>query len=244
MNKTLCKQLSKDYCCEEKDVLDEKNHFFIHSYLEGRRRYREQEECFLKIVSVNSKLLFCGKKQIIDICKEKYHDYPGEWFFEAENLRKLNQILSEFHYHIEAVRPFFIGEQMSDVDTGDYDVKWYTQEEIFQFKGDPRFKEAFTFVKDAPDVIGVSLSRDGEILTMAGASADSPYMWQVGIDTLEKARGKGLGSIAVALIKNEILKKGILPFYGTSLSHIISQKTALNAGFVPAWAELNCTKDD
>ena len=44
----------------------------------------------------------------------------------------------------------------------------------------------------------------------------------------------------VAIIKNEILSRGKLPFYGTSMSHIASQRVALAAGFVPAWAELYC----
>ncbi len=244
MNPILCKQLSIDYCCEEKDVLDDHNHFFEHSYLPGRRRYHEKGECFLKIVSVNSKLLFSGNKEIIETCKEKYPDYPGQWFFEAENLKNLNQILSECGYHIEAVRPFFIAETVSEIDTGPYEVKWYNEEEIRSFKGDERFTEAFTFEEDAPDLIGVSLSENGEIQAMAGASCDSPLMWQVGINVEKKARGKGLGTKAVALLKNEILKRNVLPFYGTSLSHIASQRVALKAGFLPAWAELACCKDD
>jgi hypothetical protein len=42
----------------------------------------------------------------------------------------------------------------------------------------------------------------------------------------------------VTLLKNEILEQDRLPYYGTSMSHIASQKVALGAGFVPAWAEL------
>ena len=42
--------------------------------------------------------------------------------------------------------------------------------------------------------------------------------------------------------KNEILDMGRLPFYGTSMSHIASQRVAYNAGFYPAWAELYCEK--
>ena len=42
------------------------------------------------------------------------------------------------------------------------------------------------------------------------------------------------------IIKNEILNRGKLPFYGTSMSHIASQRVALGAGFVPAWSELYC----
>ena len=77
---------------------------------------------------------------------------------------------------------------------------------------------------------------------MAGASADSPAMWQIGINVDPQMREAGIGKMLVTLLKNEILKKGILPFYGTSMSHIASQRVALGAGFVPAWAELATSK--
>ncbi len=37
---------------------------------------------------------------------------------------------------------------------------------------------------------------------------------------------------------SDILSRGRLLYYGTSMGHIASQKVALGAGFVPAWAEL------
>ena len=73
---------------------------------------------------------------------------------------------------------------------------------------------------------------------MAGASCDRPTMWQIGINVEPEARGTGVGTMLVALLKNEILSRGVLPFYGTSASHLASQRVALGAGFVPAWAEL------
>ena len=73
---------------------------------------------------------------------------------------------------------------------------------------------------------------------MAGASMDSPVMWQIGINVDSDTRAKGIGKMLVTLLKNEILGMNRLPYYGTSMSHIASQKVALGAGFVPAWAEL------
>ena len=59
-------------------------------------------------------------------------------------------------------------------------------------------------------------------------------------NVMPEAEGLGIGSMLVAVLKNEILKRGKLPFYGTSMSHIASQRVALGAGFVPMWAELYC----
>ena len=78
---------------------------------------------------------------------------------------------------------------------------------------------------------------------MAGCSADTPDMWQVGIDITDKYRGKGFGTYLVTLLKNEILRRGKLPFYGTSLSNLHSQNIALNCGFFPAWIEIETIED-
>lgn len=49
--------------------------------------------------------------------------------------------------------------------------------------------------------------------------------------------------IAVAGIEdNEILNRGILPFYGTGEFHILSQRVAIQSGFIPTWAELYTSK--
>lgn len=73
---------------------------------------------------------------------------------------------------------------------------------------------------------------------MAGASADGKYLWQIGINVDKDYQGKGLAADLVSLIKEEIIRRGKVPFYGTSESHTVSQTVALKAGFVPAWTEI------
>ena len=88
-------------------------------------------------------------------------------------------------------------------------------------------------------MIGAGAWKDGRFLGMAGASADSPTMWQIGINVDPAAKGLGIGPTLVAILKNEILDLGILPYYGTSVSHINSQRVAQKAGFIPAWTEMS-----
>ena len=77
---------------------------------------------------------------------------------------------------------------------------------------------------------------------MAGASADSPLMWQIGIDVLPEARGQGVGVMLVERIRNEILKEGVLPYYGADFSHMVSQNIAIRSGFTLAFVELTAEK--
>ena len=238
MNEILCAQLCADFCCDKDAVLDDKNHFNEYTFLPGRRRFKEKEECYLKLAVVNGKVLFAGRADILDWCEKNYAEKTGEWFFEAKNMRKLNDRFHEDGYQIAMAHPFYISQSPSRVDTGDYEIKWYRGDEIEIFRGDNRFEEAYSFCEEAPDVLGVSAILDGKIVGMAGASADSPTMWQIGINVDENAGHHGIGKMLVGLLKNEILKEGVLPYYGTGFSHLASQRVALGCGFVPAWVEL------
>ena len=73
----LSRQLALDYCCTPADILDQGNHFTEYRSLEGRRRFEDQDNCALKITAVNRKLIFTGKKEIIELCREKYETCPG-----------------------------------------------------------------------------------------------------------------------------------------------------------------------
>ena len=78
----------------------------------------------------------------------------------------------------------------------------------------------------------------GEIVSVAGASSDSPLMWQLGVDTKLEHRGKGYGASAVEILSDIVLDKGHIPFYGTAFSHISSLNVALSSSFRPMWIEL------
>ena len=244
MNGILCRQLALDYCCTPGEILGSGNVFTEYRPLEGRRRFQEREDCFLKIALVNGKLLFTGRADVVGRCRERYADCGSEWFFEPDSLRALDELLRGEGRRIASAHPFFIAERPTEPRAADCELRWYEGKEIERFRGDERFGEAFCFCPEAPDVLGVAALRKGEIVGMAGASADSPTMWQIGINVDPACRGEGVASLLVALLKNEILKRGILPFYGTSPSHIASQRTALAAGFLPAWAELVTEKSE
>ena len=74
-------------------------------------------------------------------------------------------------------------------------------------------------------------------IAMVGLSDDSPIMRQIGIDVLPAFRGAGIASALVRDAARLTLAEGYLPFYGTSPSHILSQRVAMNAGLVPTWWE-------
>lgn len=135
-------------------------------------------------------------------------------------------------------------------------INWYDREEILGFQENNLFTSAICFSKTQPDMLAVASLRShnaeenqdmsgktkcfdqSQMAGMAGVSADGAYLWQIGINVLPEETGRGLAAGLVRLLKEEVQRKGKIPFYGTSESHTVSQTVGLKAGFVPAWTEV------
>lgn len=79
MNDILTKQLAIDFCCSEEEVTSNENIFTEYMPQEGRRIFNEGE-CYLKVASVQGKILASGRYDIIAWAREHYKDGSGAWF--------------------------------------------------------------------------------------------------------------------------------------------------------------------
>ncbi|MBR2942257.1 MAG: GNAT family N-acetyltransferase [Clostridia bacterium] len=237
MNPILAAQLADDFCCTIQDVCSPAPVFSILENREGQRRYKPEGD-FFKAAVADGKLLIAASPAMCAWCRERYADAPAAWFMEMSTLRELDARLLQDGLRIGSAHPFFLPERPISPDPSGCEIRWYERDDIEQFRGDKRFPESYAFNALSPDELGVSASVHGKIVAMAGASRDSARMRQIGVDVRPDMRGRGLGTLVVSLLRSEIERRGALPFYGTSMSHIASQKTALRAGFVPAWTEL------
>ena len=136
-------------------------------------------------------------------------------------------------------------------------VELLAAEQFERFRGDKRYSNALGFSVTRPDVLvlaaypveenaskapdapaaGESAPALADPIAMVGLSDDSPIMRQIGIDVLPAFRGAGIASALVRDAARLTLAEGYLPFYGTSPSHMLSQRVAMNAGLVPTWWE-------
>ena len=136
-------------------------------------------------------------------------------------------------------------------------VELLEAEQFERFRGDKRYSNALGFSVTRPDVLvlaaypvdenaskapdapaaGESAPALADPIAMVGLSDDSPIMRQIGIDVLPAWRGAGIASVLVRDAARLTLAEGYLPFYGTSPSHMLSQRVAMNAGLVPTWWE-------
>lgn len=234
----LARQLAADYCCEVADVLDAANHFMVFRPQAERRRFVVGP---LAVAAVNGKLLFAGREDVVAACREKFGAADGAWFLDVDSLAALGEFLRPFGGRVFMAHPFFLASgplPPPPPAPGGCAVRWLGPGEIAPLRDDPRFHEAFEFNPDRPDAIGVAAVRDGAVVGAAGASADSPLLWQIGVDVAPAARSQGVASWLVALLRDAVIAQGRLPYYGTAASHVASMRVALNAGFRPAWAEV------
>lgn len=130
-------------------------------------------------------------------------------------------------------------------------VELLDAEQFERFRWDKRYSNALGFSVTRPDVLvlaayavdgagdteGAGIPANADPVAMVGMSDDSPIMRQIGIDVLPAWRGAGIASVLVRDAARLTLAEGYLPFYGTSPSHMLSQRVAMNAGLVPTWWE-------
>lgn len=230
-------QLSLDYNFNINDLTSKNNIIVENTLLDGRRIY-DNDGCFLKILCFNGKAFISADPKILPWCKEKLLTTDAAWLSEYPKLKAIDNKLKEFGHEIADIHHYYLPKITHTDIKSQFSIKWYEKDDIYQFEDDNRFGEAFAFDKNHPDVLAVA-AFDGDImLGMAGASADSDTMWQIGIDVFPEYRGKGIATTLVTLLKNEVLNRGKVPFYGTVETHFNSQNVAINSGFFPAWAEL------
>ncbi|MBR4760693.1 MAG: GNAT family N-acetyltransferase [Lachnospiraceae bacterium] len=232
-------QLSHELNCDPDDFLKEENVITTPIVHEGRRRFSDQAY-FLQMATFGGNAVISANEALHPWLYEWVKDKKGFWLFEQHNFFELETQLRKHGFKMAQTHHMFLPDPgPSDMNT-DLQIKWLEQEDISQYYGKPEFSNALCdkFYPQRPDVLAVvALDRD-VIMGMAGCSADAPKMWQIGIDVLPAYRGRGIAKILVSLLKDEVFRRGALPYYGTSLSNLASWKTALACGFIPTWIEV------
>lgn len=235
------KQLSLDFSCNIDD-LNKNTNTIVENILKNGRRIYGSDGCALKILCFGSRAVVSTIPELMPWFQERLESFDANWLFQYYILKNIDKKLMEFGHEIADIHHYYLPKSEINEVQSISSVRWYEQEEILQFQGDDRFDEAFAFDKSHPDMLAVAALEGDEIVGMAGASSDGEVMWQIGINVVEEYRGRGIGTNLVSLLKNELLRRGKIPFYSTIESNIHSQNIAIKAGFYPVWAELYSRK--
>lgn len=232
------RQLAMDYNAPPEAFFREGVTITENRALPGRIRFTE-EMPFFQLVTTGQGAVICADPRIHEAVRAWAKKRErGHWLLEYPNLKEAEAILAPYGWELtqtfhmclptRAFTPRPLPQGLA--------ARWYDERSVGELYPS-RFTNAISERENPlrPDVIALAALDGGTVAALAGASADSEAMWQVGIDVLPDYRGRGLGTLLVENLCAAIVEKGKLPFYSTSLANLHSQNIALNCGFRPAW---------
>lgn len=218
------KQLAIDYHCQPEDFLREGVIFTEAKKCEGRREMPFFEPR-LEVVTFGRSAIVNVSKDIMPQIQEAF---AGKTRYEI--------LTSPLVY---GVNPYFLPDvdRLKTVDCPpfsfeliEHDIQAY-----YQYTG---LDNALQYDENSkrPEVLAAAAYDKERLAGIACASADSKTMWQIGVDVLPEYRGMGIAVKLVQMLTKETLNRGVVPYYTTDCSNIASQRVAVKAGYVPAWA--------
>lgn len=229
-------QLCIDFNCTMEAFHASQNIITVTSKADGQRSNFIHEPK-LRIISYYEKVLVNCNEEIIDWAKKRYENEFSGWIFRYPNPQQIDRELQKYGECIQDIHHYYLPLESFPHITPNFPVKWFEKDEMKQFKKDA-YPEAIAFHPRNPDVLAVAAMDGDRIMGIAGASADTDILWQIGITINEKYRGQGIAVQLVTLLKEEIIHRGKVPFYGTVESHNLSNSVAIKSGFFPVWSEL------
>ena len=241
----LLRQLFVDLNCAPADFQAEENVITLPALNEGRRSYSPGRP-FLQMATLGGNAVIMADERLHGFLRGLIQGMEGHRLFEFGMLTKIDQELKRYGYRMAPTHHMFLPCREVQAEER-FQPRWLDEGGIRPFYGDPRFPNAIAYPAPCPvrpDRIAV-LAMDGEtVMGMAGCSEDAPGWQQIGIDVLPAYRGMGVGTALVTLLKNRIIERGDVPFYGTAAANIRSQCIALHSGFRPAWAETEAVRNE
>lgn len=211
--------------------------------LKNVRRIYQKDPYFFHMATLGTNAVITADERLHGFLCEWSKGKQGHWLFEQPNLLPLEKELNKYGYTLSPSYHMFLPQERIEP-VEHFETRWFFDREIHQFYGDERFPNAICteYFPHRPDTIAVCAYIDGDTAGMAGCSEDAKGFQQIGIDVTPQYRSRGIGAYLVATLKNEIERRGDIPFYGTSLSNLHSWNIAIKCGFRPAWVEIGCKK--
>ena len=240
-------QLSWEFNCDPSDFSKDENTITL-PVLHEKRRMFSDKTFFLQMATFGRGTVISADEAIHPWLNEWTRDKKGFWLFEQHNFYELECELRKHGYKMSLTHHMFLpkAELIGADGLEELKIRFLEQQDLMEFYWKEEFSIALCdrFRPDRPDMLAVVALDGDKIMGMAGCSADSPDLWQIGIDVLPAYRGRGLARILVTLLRDETFRRGAIPYYGTSLSNYASWKTALASGFFPAWVETESRPDE
>lgn len=193
---------------------------------------------YCDLTSYGNNIVASVSKEIYAVVEQYINKYQIEHCFETPNMRVLENELKKYDMCICFMAEYFLPDMdvIKCIECR-YETKSLIPTEIYDYYK-PEWSNALSIDRKDLDVLAIGAFYNGNLIGLAGCSADSDLMWQIGVDVLPEYRKEGVASALTSQLALEILKKGIVPFYCSAWSNIKSVRNALKSGFKPAWVQM------
>lgn len=235
---TAMRQSAVDQNCDAEDYLQSE-----HKIAESRqnplaRKYLQLPfDCDL--VSYGNNIVASVSAPCRKLTEEYLNTYPMAHCFETPHLHVLNSALTPLGLGVCFMAEYFLPDlNRLTIPECPFQIRILSPSEFKELYL-PQWSNALCEKRKELDSIAAgAYDRKGQLIGLAGASADCETMWQIGVDVLPEYRRCGIAAALTGNLAAEILQKGKVPFYCAAWSNLSSVRTALRCGFRPAWAEV------
>lgn len=237
--KIAMQQSAYDCCCTPEDFLSAQNSLHKSAASDKARKYLELPH-ICNLVSYGTNIVVTGKEELLpEIGRFINHVSAVENCFETPELYSLNRILEKAGARICFLADYFL----PDIDevfrysyTCSYEVRILEAVEFAEYYTS-EWKNALCIDRKHLDRLAAGAFYQGNLIGLAGCSADCDTMWQIGVDVLPEYRRQGVASALTNRLAREVFERGYIPFYCAAWSNVKSVKNAVRSGFRPGWVE-------
>lgn len=193
-------------------------------------------ECDL--VTYGSNIVAQTSERLADVTADYLSRFEVSHCFETPNLHVLDDLLAPFGMKVCFMAEYFLPDMTRlRILPCPYEVRILHQADFASlYTG--QWSNALCEKRRELDVLGAGAYDGDTLIGLAGCSADCEEMYQIGIDVLPGYRRQGIGAALTSRLAWEILELNKVPFYCAAWCNLRSVRTAVKAGFTPAWAEL------
>ena len=230
-------QSAEDSGCAPEDFLRNDNVIVVSKTNPKARKYLSLPLA-CDLVSYGSNVVAQVREDLLEPVKRYIDTYPAAHCFETPNLHVLSSILRPHGLEVCFMAEYFLPDvtALKEQPCG-YELRLLYPKD-FAHLYTPQWSNALCSRRKELDVLAVGAFDHGELIGLAGCSADCEEMYQIGVDVLPAYRRHGIAAATTSRLAMEILKMGKVPFYCAAWCNIPSVRNAIRSGFRPAWVAL------
>lgn len=203
-------------------------------FKQDKNVFIQSKDSFFEMVTFGGNAVIKADLSIYKWCVERFSIMAAHDIMDGVNLFAIETKLREFGKKLagEHVRYIYLNTDKIIHKPCNYEYKLFDKNNIKSLYANKGFENALNYKND---LIAFGAYQGNQLVALAGADDSMGKLWQIGIDTLEEYRNKGLASYLVKTLADEIERRSALPYYTTWSPNIASTTVALNTGFLPIW---------